>query len=47
MVTLIKQGSMMTWGHLNMGGEYDFTLPENKDNPFDMEKILELKLQAA
>ena len=47
MVTLIKQGSMMTWGHLNMGGEYDFNLSFNNDNPFEMDKILELKLQAA
>lgn len=47
MVAMIKQGSMMTWGHLNMGGEYDFTLPANEDEPFDIEKILELKLKAA
>lgn len=47
MVTFIKQGSMMTWGHLNMGGEYDFTLPSINDNPFNMEEILELKLEAA
>jgi TnpA family transposase len=46
-VILIKQSSMMTWGHMNMGGEYDFSLPFNQDNPFDMEEILELKLQAA
>ena len=47
MVTLITQGSMMTLGHLNMGGEYDFTLTSNDNNPFDMSKILELQLQAA
>ena len=47
MVILIKQSSMITWGHMNMGGEYDFSLPFNQDNPFDMEEILELKLQAA
>ena len=47
MVRLIKQGSMITWGHLNMGGEYDFNLSFNNDNPFEMDKILELKLQAA
>jgi hypothetical protein len=47
MVTLIKQSSMMTWGPMNMCGEYDFSLRFNQDNPFDMEKILELKLQAA
>ncbi len=44
-VTLIKQGSMMTWQHLNLGGEYDFTLASSNDNPFDMDKILELKLK--
>jgi hypothetical protein len=47
MVTLIKQGSMMTWGHLDTGSEYDFTLPASKDKPFDIDGILELKLKAA
>jgi hypothetical protein len=45
MVALIKQGSMMTWGHLNMGGEYDFSPPFSNDSPFDMDKILALKVR--
>lgn len=43
MVNSIKRGSMMSWGHINLQGEYDFTRPAVNETPFDMEKILALK----
>ena len=44
MVISIKRGSMMSWGHVNMQGEYNFTKMPSNDYPFDMDKILSLKL---
>ncbi|MCW5590394.1 MAG: hypothetical protein KIT27_12125 [Legionellales bacterium] len=44
MVSLIKNGSVMTWGHVNLHGEFDFRRHAANDSPFDMEKILSLKL---
>jgi len=43
-VELIKQNSVMTWQHINLQGEYDFTRYAANDNPFDMEKIHALKV---
>jgi TnpA family transposase len=43
-ISLIKRGSMMAWGHINLQGEYDFTKSAANDSPFDMEKILALKV---
>lgn len=40
----IKNGSLMTWQHVNMRGEYDFTKAANNSN-FDMTKILSLKVE--
>ncbi len=39
----IKQGSLISWGHVNMQGEYDFTRASN-ESMFDMNKILSLKI---
>lgn len=41
---IIKNGSVMTWQHVNMRGEYDFTRRAANDSPFDMAKILALKV---
>ncbi len=43
-VELIKKSSVMTWQHINLQGEYDFTRYVANDNPFDMEKIYALKV---
>lgn len=40
----IQNGSMQTWQHINMRGEYDFTKAANSVN-FDMNKILTLKIE--
>jgi hypothetical protein len=39
----IRQGSLISWGHVNMQGEYDFTRASNEPM-FDMNKILSLKI---
>lgn len=44
MIGLIKDGSVMTWGHVNLHGEFDFRCRAANDNPFDMDKILSLRL---
>lgn len=43
MINSINRGSMMSWGHINLQGEYDFTRSAANEVPFDMEKILALK----
>lgn len=43
----IKWSSMMSWQHINMQGEYDFTKHNKSTNVFDMDKILSLKVDAA
>ena len=43
MIHSIKRGSMMSWGHINLQGEYDFTKPATNNPQFDMEKILALR----
>lgn len=44
LIDLIKEGSVMTWGHVNLHGEFDFRRRAANDNPFDMVRILALKL---
>ena len=44
MALAISRGSMMCWHHINMQGEYDFTRVAANDSPFDMDKILALKV---
>lgn len=39
----IKQGSLLSWQHVNMQGEYDFTRPANTAF-FDMDNIISLKI---
>lgn len=44
MVSMIKEGSMINWSHINLHGEFDFKRQAANDTPFDMAKILSLKL---
>lgn len=44
MVSMIKNGSMITWGHINLHGEFDFRRHVANDRSFDIKKILDLKL---
>ena len=44
LIGAIRNGSMLTWQHINMRGEYDFTKSANS-NRFDLKKILALKLE--
>lgn len=45
LVKIIQSGSMLTWQHVNMRGEYDFTKAANSTN-FDLSRILALKVEA-
>jgi TnpA family transposase len=48
LLNIIKQSSMLSWQHVNLQGEYDFTRPAaNTTLPFEMEKILSLKIDMA
>ena len=38
----ISKGSMMTWQHINLHGEYDFTKKAQNDLRFNLVKILKL-----
>jgi len=40
----ITRGSLLTWQHVNLQGEYDFRQVAVNDKPFDMRKIMALKL---
>lgn len=44
MVSLIKEGSMLTWRHINLHGQYDFRRAAANDSRFNMGKILALKV---
>lgn len=44
MLDSIKQGSIITWHHINLHGEYDFTKHIANDSRFDMDRIYALKL---
>jgi TnpA family transposase len=43
-ISLIRKGSVITWQHINLHGEYDFTKGANNSTPFDMGKILALEI---
>jgi len=40
MLNSITSGSLLTWQHVNLQGEYDFRQVAANDEPFDMKKIL-------
>lgn len=42
MAALISQGSVITWRHINLHGEYDFRRRAANAELFDMDKILAL-----
>lgn len=44
MLESISSGSLLTWQHVNVQGEYDFRHVAANDEPFDMRKIRGLKL---
>lgn len=44
MLNAITSGSLLTWQHVNMQGEYDFRRVAANDEAFDMGKILALRL---
>jgi len=43
-IEAITQGSVITWAHVNLRGEYDFTRKAANDPKFDYQKIKQLKL---
>ena len=43
-VEAINKGSVISWQHINLQGEYDFTKHNNNDIRFDMNKILQFRL---
>ena len=45
LIEKIRKNSILTWGHVNMLGEYDFSVLRNlSTHPFDVSKILSLIL---
>ena len=43
-ISMIKNGSIMTWFHINLHGEYDFRRKAANNPTFDMDKILALQV---
>ena len=45
-LSVVKSGSIMTWQHINIHGEYDFDLLALNENQsiFQMDKILALEI---
>ncbi len=44
MISLIKEGSVLTWSHMNLYGEFDFRQKASNDSFFNLAKILALKV---
>ncbi len=44
MVSMIKGGSVITWRHINLHGEYNFRRDAINSQSFDMKKIMSLKV---
>jgi len=44
MVEMIRNCSVIVWRHINLHGEYDFKRQAGNNTPFDMERILALKI---
>ena len=47
MINLIKEGSVITWRHINLHGEFDFSRHAANESTFNMSRILALKLATA
>ena len=45
MLKSIQRGSVVSWQHVNLQGEYDFTRKFSDSITFDLEKILLLKIK--
>lgn len=45
LIQSIGRGSVLTWRHVNLRGEYDFSKPAANDRQFDFEKILSFKIK--
>ncbi len=45
MLNAITGGSLLTWQHVNLQGEYDFRQVAANDEPYDMKQILALRLR--
>ena len=44
-LSIICQGSMMVWAHINLHGEYNFlSIDETKGSSFDVPKIMALQV---
>ena len=43
-VDLIKNGSIITWSHINLHGEFNFKRQAANENTFNMNKILSLRI---
>lgn len=44
MVSMISQGSIITWRHINLHGEYDFRRTAANESFFDLDKIFSLSI---
>lgn len=44
MLNMIKEGSVLTWSHVNLHGEFDFRRYSANDHEFDLTQILKFKL---
>ena len=43
-IKMIRDGSVITWAHVNLQGEFDFRRQAANDPYFDLEKILKLAI---
>jgi hypothetical protein len=44
MINLIKDGSVITWRHINLHGEFSFKKQSVNDSLFNMSKILSFQV---
>ncbi len=44
LISLIKDGSVLTWAHVNLQGQFDFRQKAANDSYFDIKKILKLAI---
>ena len=43
-INAVKRGSVMTWSHVNLRGNYDFRRKSANDEVFNLEEIKLLKI---
>jgi hypothetical protein len=39
-----KRSSIISWSHVNLNGEYDFTKEQNSDEDLNLEKLKEVEI---